>query len=211
MEIHDKPTIKVLLSKSNSELITFLGSIYENSTWVAEELVGGNSDLHSSVETITQLASRMKAIVDRSSNEKKLNLLHAHPDLCEKVGKLENLSKDSQEEQTAAGLQSLTEKELEIFTSTNKEYRETFGFPFILAVRNSTKYTVLSALKGRVSNSYENEFITALQQVHKIAWMRLLSKIDTRDADGFLTCHVLDTAHGCPGTKPKVSLHINLA
>jgi hypothetical protein len=35
--------------------------------------------------------------------------------------------------------------------------------------------------------------------VHKIAWMRLLTKFDLSDAKGFLTCHVLDTANGCPG------------
>jgi hydroxyisourate hydrolase len=35
--------------------------------------------------------------------------------------------------------------------------------------------------------------------------MRLLSAIDTEDAKGFLTCHVLDTANGCPGKKGLIT------
>jgi len=73
-----------------------------------------------------------------------------------------------------------------------------------LAVRNATKLTVLAALEGRSKNPPEAEFATALEQVHKIAWMRLLSKIDVSDAKGFLTCHVLDTANGCPGKEEFV-------
>jgi OHCU decarboxylase len=130
----------------------------------------------------------------------KLTLLRAHPDLCEKVGTLDQLTLESQEEQSKSGLQSLTNEELERFTKYNSMYREKFGFPFILAVRNVTKFTVLAALQGRATNhTKEVEFVTALQQVHKIAWMRLLSKLDTSNAKGYLTCHVLDTANGCPG------------
>ena len=69
------------------------------------------------------------------------------------------------------------------------EIASKFGFPFILAVRNASKNTVLSALEGRLPHSVEKEFVTAMEQVHKIAWMRLLSKINTDDAKGFLTCH----------------------
>jgi 2-oxo-4-hydroxy-4-carboxy-5-ureidoimidazoline decarboxylase len=182
-----------------------LGSVYEHSPWVAQELVSTTTDsnefLASTFETVTQLASAMKSIVDSSSRERKLELLLAHPDLCHRVqqgGK--QLTNESQEEQSRSGLQSLTEEELERFHKLNNAYGEKFSFPFILAVRNATKYTVLAALDGRVNNAVEVEFATALQQVHKIAWMRLLATFDTSDAKGFLTCHVLDTANGCPGT-----------
>jgi 2-oxo-4-hydroxy-4-carboxy-5-ureidoimidazoline decarboxylase len=142
----------------------------------------------------------MKAIVEGASYEQKLALLQAHPDLCEKVGKLETLTKDSQEEQSRSGLQSLTETELASFNEMNDAYRTKCGFPFILAVRNASKQTVLAALEGRLhNNSVETEFTIAMQQVHKIAWMRLLAKFNTDDAQGFLTCHVLDTANGIPG------------
>lgn len=201
----EKPTVKELLSKPEAEIVTFLGGIYEHSPWVAEELCKQDT---SSIETITALANTMKEIVDYSSQERKMELLLAHPDLCEKVGKMECLTEESQEEQSRAGLQSLTEEELALFTKLNTEYREKMGFPFILAVRNASKYTVLAALEGRVGNPKEVEFVSALQQVHKIAWMRLLASINTDDAEGFLTCHVLDTANGCPGTCEEVTTNV---
>jgi 2-oxo-4-hydroxy-4-carboxy-5-ureidoimidazoline decarboxylase len=195
-----QPSLARLLSLPDADIIEFLGSVYEHSDWVAREFVstraGGDG---AAMATVSELASSMKRIVDDSSNETKLQLLRAHPDLCEKVGTMERLTKESKEEQSRSGLQTLTEAELACFNEYNAEYRKRFGFPFILAVRNATKYTVLAALKGRVGNAPETEFATALQQVHKIAWMRLLSKMDTSDAKGFLTCHVLDTANGCPG------------
>lgn len=195
-----KPTVKELLSKPTSEIIEVLGTIYEHSSWVAEALTSQPKEAYASVETVSQLAAIMKDIVDKEPNDIKLKLLRAHPDLCEKVGTLEKLTQESQEEQSKSGLQSLTQEELERFTFYNTQYREKFGFPFILAVRNVTKYTVLAALEGRVTNNTpEVEFVTALQQVHKIAWMRLLSKLNISDAKGYLTCHVLDTANGCPG------------
>jgi 2-oxo-4-hydroxy-4-carboxy-5-ureidoimidazoline decarboxylase len=195
------PTVKELLAKSQQDIINFLGGIYEHSSWVAEDL-SAKPDVCSSISTVTELAACMKAIVKEASQEKKLALLVAHPDLCEKVGAggTSALTKESQEEQSSAGLQSLTAEELERFTSLNNAYKEKFKFPFILAVRNATKHTVLSALAGRLPNSVEKEFVQAIEQVHKIAWMRLLSKLNTDDAVGFLTCHVLDTANGIPGT-----------
>ena len=196
-----KLSVDDLLSKPTAEIVEFLATIYEHSSWVGEVLVSQSKETYASIQTVSQLAAVMKEIVDQESNEAKLKLLRAHPDLCEKVGAWEKLTKESQEEQSKSGLQSLTNEELEQFTSNNSDYREKFGFPFILAVRNVTKYTVLAALKGRVTNPMEVEFVTALQQVHKIAWMRLLSKLDTSNAKGYLTCHVLDTANGCPGKK----------
>ena len=194
------PSVTELLSKSTStaEIIEYLGTIYEHSSWVVEQMIEQNK--YQSITTVSQLASCMKQIVDESSHDVKMKLLCCHPDLCEKVGTLESLTKESQEEQSRSGLQSLSNHELEQFTNDNTQYRSKFGFPFILAVRNATKFTVLAALHGRLQNTIEIEFVTALQQVHKIAWMRLLTKINTSDAKGYLTCHVLDTANGCPGT-----------
>lgn len=202
------PSISVLLSKPAAEIASFLASIYEHSAWVADELTSA-PDRYASIESATRLAAAMKSIVDAAPREKKLELLCAHPDLCEKVGALENLTAESQAEQSRSGLQALTDEELERFTKYNIEYRKRFGFPFILAVRNASKFTVLAALRGRVTNAVEIEFVTALQQVHKIAWMRLLAKLDTSNTKGFLTCHVLDTANGCPGTEHLFDLYLS--
>jgi hydroxyisourate hydrolase len=101
---------------------------------------------------------------------------------------------------------------LEKFRDLNGRYRTKFQFPFILAVRNASKYTVLSALEGRVNSSIEDEISCALHQVDKIAWMRLLTLVDHPEGSdghgGFLTCHVLDTANGIPASGMRIDLYM---
>jgi 2-oxo-4-hydroxy-4-carboxy--5-ureidoimidazoline (OHCU) decarboxylase len=99
------------------------------------------------------------------------------------------LTVESQQEQSRAGLQSMQGDELQKFKDMNASYKQKYGFPFILAVRNASKHTVLSALEGRLPHSVEQELVIAMEQVNKIAWMRLLSMLNTDDAQGFLTCH----------------------
>lgn len=193
------PTVRQLLSESTEKFIVeTIGGVYEHSPWIVEKFLAESS--YSTITTVSELASSLQKVVDDASVDQKIALLKAHPDLCEKVEKAKELTDDSQEEQGRSGLQSLTDDELASFTKNNEAYKSRFDFPFILAVRNATKYTVLGALANRVKNTRQAEIVTALQQVHKIAWMRLLSKLDTSDAKGFLTCHVLDTANGIPGT-----------
>eukprot|EP00536_Pseudo-nitzschia_multiseries_P018293 jgi/Psemu1/248642/estExt_Genewise1.C_23570003 len=209
-------TVSELLAKPPEAIVEILGGIYEHSPWVAEafvakELGGGNSGSGSGsdgdISTVTQLASALKSHVDNAPDDEKLALLSAHPDLCQKVEALQKLTKDSQEEQSRSGLQSMVGAELDRFKKMNKTYKDRHGFPFILAVRNASKSTVLNALEGRLNHSSpQKEFHVALEQVHKIAWMRLLAKVESDEAKGFLTCHVLDTANGIPAQNMKIVL-----
>eukprot|EP00980_Cylindrotheca_fusiformis_P028445 scaffold22599_cov139-Cylindrotheca_fusiformis.AAC.36 len=200
-----KPTVAELVQKPNDEIIDLLGGIYEHSKWVAEQFVA-DEKARKDITTVTELAKVLKQIVEDSTSEQKLALLKAHPDLGAKVETLKTLTKESQEEQGSAGLQTMTAEELEQFHSRNDRYAAKFQFPFILAVRNASKHTVLSALEGRLEHSKEVELAAALVQVHKIAWMRLLALVDTSDCAGYLTVHVLDTANGIPADHMRITL-----
>ena len=201
----------LLEGESKDTVLSVLGGIYEHSPWVAETLyeskIASCGAGNATIKNVRHLFDAMSAIVDDASQEQKMELVRAHPDLAAKVEKLSTLTRESQEEQSRAGLGTLTEEERTKFLALNEAYRAKFGFPFILAVRNASKHTVLAAIEGRIGNSAEVEFATALAQVHKIAWMRLLAAIDTPEPTGFLTCHVLDTANGCPAANMRVQLH----
>jgi 2-oxo-4-hydroxy-4-carboxy-5-ureidoimidazoline decarboxylase len=200
-----RPSVTELLAKPAEEIVSFLGGIYEHSSWVAETFVAKDKEEWRTIATVSGLAKALREIVDAAPSEVKMTLLRAHPDLSSKVNV--SLTAESREEQSKSGLHSMTDDEIAIFNEHNELYKTKFNFPFILVVRNATKDTVLAALRGRVSNpSVETEIVTALQQVHKIAWMRLLACIDTSDATGYLTCHVLDTANGCPAAHMRVDL-----
>ena len=79
----------------------------------------------------------------------------------------------STSEQSGAGLDSLTVEEFERLQQLNRAYREKFGFPFLFAVKGSTKHDVLAALAARLPATPDEEFAEALRQVFRIAWFRL--------------------------------------
>ena len=197
---HDLPTAAALGHLPKEEFAKTLGGIYEKSIWVAEAAFEAGP-----FDNLTDIAKAMAAVVASASDEQQLALLNAHPDLAGKAAVAGALTVASSEEQAKAGLDSLTEAEMETFTRLNTEYRAKFGFPFIIAVRNATKRTILGAFEGRISNSIGVEKLQCLAQVGKIAWMRLLN-VAKPAPTGFLTCHILDTARGCPAAGLRLTL-----
>lgn len=203
-----KPTVSELLSKPKAEVMDVLGGIYEHSSWIAEKFYEDfiEREGEHKIGNVRELFLAMSSIADSATREQKLALLCNHPDLCAKIENLKNLTKASQDEQSSAGLHTMTDEERERFATMNAAYREKFEFPFILAVKHVTKNTVLSAIEGRLTQTKEVEFDGALYQVNKIAWMRLLSAFHITGQKGFLTCHVLDTCHGCPAANMRIQL-----
>ena len=141
----------------------------KHSRWVAEEtasLVDGAIDHET-------LAVLMADCVDNASTDKQLALIRAHPDLAGKASIAGELTHASTAEQASAGLDQCSEAEYERFQHLNSDYREKFGFPFVMAVRDSTRADILDAFERRLRNDYDAEFETALEEIHKIAQLRL--------------------------------------
>ena len=152
------------------EIIDLLKSIYEHSAWVPERLLFQNI---SEIKTKEELQLMMQNIVDNASEIEKLNLIKAHPELGKKLKKQEKLTKFSEEEQKSAGLDQCSDQEFEILTNLNNEYRSKFEFPFIIAVRGLGKNQIIDNMKKRVNNSKSQEFETAINEIHKIAKLRI--------------------------------------
>ena len=164
-------TFTLLSKKINKDkIIDILGSVYEHSSWVPERLISFDIKI---INNSDELFIKMKSIVECSSDKEKLKLLCAHPELGNKLQKLNNLTDFSKLEQKSAGLDQCSDEEFETLTRLNKEYRAKFNFPFIIAVKGLTKANIIDEMKKRVKNSYNQEFNTALKEVHKIAKMRL--------------------------------------
>ncbi len=147
-----------------SDFENALGGIFEHSPWVA--LGAYVSRPFGSLE---QLHAAMMTAVKNASDEKKLELIRAHPDL----GTRAKMAEASVKEQAGAGLNALTPDEYKKIIAFNKDYTEKFSFPFIFAVKGKTKQDVFAALEKRLSKRYEKEFETALEQIYKIARFRL--------------------------------------
>jgi OHCU decarboxylase len=157
-------TIRGLNLLDQAGFIETLGGIFEDSPWVAERAFDARP-----FANLKALHAAMMEQVERATFAERLALLKAHPDL----GARARLSHASAIEQAGAGLDNLTPSEFEQLHRLNAAYRGRFGFPFLLAVKGSTKHDVLRALQARMGASPEDEFREALQQVYRIAKFRL--------------------------------------
>ena len=115
----------------------------------------------------------MADCVDNASRERQLTLIRAHPDLAGKAQIAGELTAESTSEQASAGLGQCTREEYERFQTLNERYRRKFGFPFVMAVRDSSRGEILAAFERRLENGYETEFESALVEIHEIARLRL--------------------------------------
>ena len=152
---------------TRKEFIAALGGIFEDSPWVAEE-----AELKRPFETIEILYQTMVAIVKNSNSQQQLALICAHPDLGSKA----KMAESSVKEQAGVGLDRLTSAEYQHFHQLNQTYKDKFSFPFIIAVKNHSKTSILAAFKQRLNHSIEQEKITALEEIYKIAQFRLDEK-----------------------------------
>ncbi len=157
------------------KFIMAYGGIYEHSPWVARQ-VWQSGD-------ITNLADAMQAVVDGATRDRKLALLRAHPDLAGRAAVAGDLSEHSTLEQQGAGLDQCSAEEFQELQALNRAYRAKFDFPFIVAVRGMDRFDILENFRARMENSVEDEFITALKEVHKIARLRLAAITEEQNFD----------------------------
>ena len=154
---------------SLEEFVDCYGGIYEHSPWVAQE----THEAAAMVEDVSELASIFANCVDQAGDERKLALIRAHPDLAGKAAVRGELTVESTSEQSSAGIDGCSPEEFEQFQDLNSQYKEKFGFPFVMAVRDSNRHEILAAFKSRLGNELQTEFETAIREIHKIASLRL--------------------------------------
>jgi 2-oxo-4-hydroxy-4-carboxy-5-ureidoimidazoline decarboxylase len=146
------------------EFVQVIGPVFEHSPWIAGEAAAWRP-----FTTLLQLHSALCETVRTASEEKQLALIRAHPDL---VGRAV-LTAESQREQADAGLGQLSPEEIALFQRYNAAYRGKFGFPFVICARLNKKDAILAGFARRMPHSREEEVAAALEEIFKIAWLRL--------------------------------------
>lgn len=149
--------------------LTRYGGVYERSPWIAAAVW----DAGRAVDDVDGLALAMAAEVEAAPPEAQRALLCAHPDLAGRLAVAGDLTAASSAEQASAGLDRCTPEEFAEFQRLNAAYAARFGFPFILAVRGRGRKEILQVFARRVGAAPEVEFREALDQVHRIARLRL--------------------------------------
>lgn len=156
---------------SKAAFVEQYGSIYEHSPWVAERC--WETGLEGQHDNVPVLAASMAAVLAIATDDEKLQLIRAHPDLAGKAAKQGTLTSESTDEQASAGLDQCTESELERFQTLNDAYKAKFDFPFIMAVRGSNRHKILAGFEERLPNDHDIEVARALAEINKIALLRL--------------------------------------
>lgn len=151
------------------EFVARYGGIYEHSRWVAEETFDEGLD-PSDTDTLAVLFSEC---VDNASHHRRLDLIRAHPDLAGRAAVAGQLTDESTEEQSSAGIDQCTPEEFARFQNLNDLYKKKFEFPFVMAVRDSNRIAILAAFEERLQNDPREEFERAITEIHKIARLRL--------------------------------------
>ena len=144
------------------------GPLFEHSPWVAEDAYDRRPfrDREALLEALT-------AAMYDAPRERRLDLVRAHPDLAGRAAIEGSLTPDSRREQSSAGLDRLSPGQYDAFTRTNAAYRERFGFPFVICVREHDRESILAAAEARLRNDPDSELRTALGEIAKIARLRL--------------------------------------
>ena len=145
--------------------------MFEHSPWVAKRAY--KLELGPAHDTPAGVHSALCRAFRAASEEDRLGVLTAHPDLAGKLAQAQRLTEASTSEQASAGLDALTDEERATFEDLNTRYVERFGFPFIIAVKDNTKASILAAFERRIENDRDTEFAEACRQVERIARLRL--------------------------------------
>ena len=170
-------TLEQLNAASQDEFVRLLDSTYEHSAWVVRQAWAFRPFV-----SLAQLKRALVETVRAAGRDKQLELICGHPELAGKSMAEGSMTAESSFEQGRGGLNACTADELATLRRLNAEYRQKFGFPFMLAVRGPrgtglTKAQIIGTLERRLTNHPDFEFAEALRNIHRVAELRLNDKL----------------------------------
>lgn len=165
-------TSPIILQELNmldqESFVQALRSLFEGPPWIVRDAWHARP-----FESVTQLHQALCNVMYEAPTEQQIALLQAHPDLVGRAALAGTLTPESTSEQASAGLDHLSAEEIATFTRLNSTYRDRFGFPFVICVREHKKDSILAGFAARLQNSREQEIAIALGEVAKICALRL--------------------------------------
>ncbi len=161
-----------LNQSSQDAFVAALDGIFEHTPAIAQ-----NTWHQRPFASLDALHQAMVAVVQAAGSDFQLALIRAHPDLGSKAVAAHKMADASVQEQAGAGLDQLTSAEFAQFQALNQTYTAQFGFPFLIAVRQHTKHSILAAFQHRLQNPPAVEQQQALTEIFQIARLRLGDRI----------------------------------
>jgi N-carbamoyl-L-amino-acid hydrolase len=131
----------------------------------------------------------MAQVLKDAGRDAQIGLIRAHPELAGKAMVRKELTAESTNEQSKAGLTECTPAEFEKIQNLNAAYNTKFGWPFILAVRGPrglglNKHQIIASFERRLHGHPEFELQECLRNIHRIVEIRLNDKTNCHPLQG---------------------------
>ena len=166
-------TLVELNGRDRRGFVVALGGVFEDSPWVAEAAWPRHP-----FATLDALYRAMVDAVRGAGEGAQLTLIRAHPELAGKAAVRGELTADSKAEQSGAGLNQCSPQEFARLQELNRAYKAKFGFPFIIAVKGLDRAAIIARFTERLERDRATELEEALEQIARIAWLRLEALIE---------------------------------
>ncbi len=150
---------------SRDEFVQTFGRLFQGPHWVVERAYDQRpfSDTH-------DLRRAFQEALFAATTEEQEQLIAGYPNLGAQSVAVGEEGEESLADQSALGLNRLADKEHEELGTLAREYRNRFGFPLIMAVRDQDSFNqILRHGWERLNNSPTQEHATALIEIAKIA------------------------------------------
>jgi 2-oxo-4-hydroxy-4-carboxy-5-ureidoimidazoline decarboxylase len=155
-------------SHAQEEFVARFGALFEHSPWVARAAWRRGPFADDG-----ELKAAFAAALREAPRADRVALIRAHPELAGRAAAAGELSDASAREQASAGLDRLSRADFEALGALNAAYRERFGFPLLVCVREHTVGSILAWGSARLEHSRDEEIEIALGEIAKIAALRL--------------------------------------
>lgn len=165
-------SLAAINAMGKEQFIQALGDIFEHSPDVAEEAWEARP-----FPSVDALHDAMMASIRARDADARKAFFDRHPELSAEAVRGGGLTSASTDEQSSAGLHTLSQDEGAHLQRLNRQYRERHGFPFIICVRHYTKAGIFFELENRFVRETPFELDHALNQIQAITRGRLNQRV----------------------------------
>ncbi|XP_061569153.1 2-oxo-4-hydroxy-4-carboxy-5-ureidoimidazoline decarboxylase [Cololabis saira] len=123
--------------------------------------------------SLGDMEAAINEFIDVLPDSGKEGILRCHPDLAGRDLRSGALTRESREEQASAGMAALSAGEAARMARLNHDYKERFGFPFVICARMNDKANILQQLSQRCLSARPAERARGIEEVKKICRLRL--------------------------------------
>lgn len=156
------------------DFVDILGNVVEKCPIITAAVWSGRPFVN-----LAALEAAISDFIDALPESGKEGILRCHPDLAGRDLQSGTLTRESREEQAGAGMDALSSGEASRMRRLNAEYKERFGFPFVICARMNDKANILRQLSARCQNERAVERARGIEEVKKICSLRLRGLVHT--------------------------------